>query len=96
VFLEQGLQAQRVVGQAVAVFQVAVVEWQRVVRQVDKGDFASGGTGRLHRGLNEFSVPGITADAAGKGENLGHELSLSKTGDCIGAWKIGHCRRGFG
>lgn len=73
--LEQGLQAQRVVGQAVLVFQVAVVKRQRVVGQIDQGDVAAGGAGRVYGDLNEFAVPGVATNAAGKSENLGHGRS---------------------
>jgi hypothetical protein len=57
-------------------FEVTVVERQRVVGEIDQGDFAACGAGRSHRGPDQLAVPGIAANAAGEGENLGHGVSL--------------------
>ena len=70
--LEQGFQALRIGGQAVARLEIAVVKRQGVVGEVEQGDIAAGRARGVGGDGDEFAVPRVAADAAREGENFRH------------------------
>ena len=62
--------------QATAVFEVAVVKRQQILRQMQLGDFSTGRPRRRNRDIEQALVDRLTTGTAGKSEQADGHLGL--------------------
>ena len=81
----------RVRGHALAVFEVAMVERQRKIVQIEQGDFAASFADGLHGDGEELAIEGFAPRTAGEREDArwcGHGRKQSRTG-LSASWHCG-------